>query len=136
MASIKAVIGINKRTQLKSFTEPVKVKEKIRPGKYTNDDGNEAYHFCANVSEMEIQNPDGKAIKGEKPLMKMHDYSFSASGSEFFPAIAPPANPEIKAVRSIPVASFIPSMIWLEDCMTSFTRREELPSPYMTILSV
>lgn len=31
---IKAVIGINKRTQLKSFTEPVKVKEKIRPEFY------------------------------------------------------------------------------------------------------
>ena len=44
----------------------------IVTGKYKNDDGNDAYKFIASVSEMEIQDPDGKAIKGEKPLEKLH----------------------------------------------------------------
>ena len=44
----------------------------IVTGKYKNDDGNDAYKFIASVSEMEIQDPDGKAIKGEKPLDKLH----------------------------------------------------------------
>lgn len=37
---------------------------------------------------------------------------------------------------STPVASVKPSMIWLEEFITSLTSLEELPSPYMTILSV
>ena len=41
-------------------------------GKYRKDDGNDAYKFMATVSETEIQDPDGKPVKGEKPLDKMH----------------------------------------------------------------
>ena len=36
----------------------------------------------------------------------------------------------------MPVDSFMPSMTWLALDMTSLIRRVELPSPYITILSV
>ena len=60
------------------------------------------------------------------------DYFFSSVAA----AALPPMKPEIMLLTSRPVASDRPSMTWLEDCITSRSSLVELPSPYMTILSV
>jgi len=51
-------------------------------------------------------------------------------------AALPPAKPAMMEERSMPVDSFIPSIIWFALFITSRTTFVELPSPYITILSV